>query len=97
LVFAISCFLKPSQNSRVRELISIPQFLIPRFPPFTSPKRVFVKKSIYTLDNANSHVDTCKMETGIAMCNCLQVFTAGTGNFAYSLTFGEIGEGRVGV
>jgi hypothetical protein len=28
-------------------------------PPFTNPKRVFVKKSIYTLENVDGKEDNC--------------------------------------
>jgi hypothetical protein len=75
----------------------MPQFLIPGNPPFTNPKRVFVKMSIYTLDNAISDMDTCNIKTDVSVCNCLQVFTKGTGNFAYTPSFVETGEGKVRV
>jgi hypothetical protein len=75
----------------------MPLILIPGNPPFTNPKRVFVKMSIYTLDNAISDMDTCKMKTDIAVCELLQGLTTVTRNFAYTPSFGEIGEGKVGV
>ncbi len=53
--------------------------------------------SIYTLDNAISDMDTCKMKTDIAVCELLQGLTTVTRNFAYTPSFGEIGEGKVGV